>query len=238
MRYRAVLFAASLCVASVSSGQSATSPPPPEIWQLDLVPTGTTFAATQPVLKNGVYTFQSWPEHVTTHVKRERVSKVSLRITRELSAATVYQIDLNPSGQVVSRVQPVQKGNFWIYRSFRDGTTLSLRAADVRKITPLSGEAAYWATEHAKGEVPIGPLAMEGGGATVIASPAAGGAQGGPQSLSSLNRSGNSGAPVGNWTYQGTPGTSDAYGPANATVASPGGVPQAPAATSGAAPPK
>jgi len=237
MRYRAVLFAASLCVASVSSGQTATSspsPPPPQIWAIDLVPAGQTFAATQPVLKNGVYTFESWPEHATTHLKQERVRRVAPRVTRELSVATVYQIDLNPSGQVISRVQPVQKGNYWIYRSYRDGTTLSLRQSDVRKITPLTGDAAYWATERAKGEVPIGPLAMEGG--IEIASPAAGGAQGGSQNLRTVGHSGAPGG-TGNWVYQGTPGTSDAYGPANATVASPGGVPQSPA-TNGGAPPK
>jgi hypothetical protein len=145
----------------------------------------------------------------------------------------VYQIDLLPSGKVVSRTQPVQKGNYWIYRSYRDNTTLSVRQADVKKITPLSGEAAYWATEQAKGETPIGPLAMQGGGAVVINSPTEGSAQAGPASTSSI-----SGAPVGNWLYQGTPGTSDAYGPANATVSSPGGVPQMPAATNGGAPPR
>lgn len=237
MRYRAVLFAASLCVASVSSGQTATSsapsPPPPQIWEIDLVPSGQTLAATQPVLKNGVYTFQSWPEHATTHLKQERVRRVAPRVTRELPVATVYQIDLNPSGQVISRVQPVQKGGYWIYRSYREGTTLSLRQADVKKITPLSGEAAYWATERAKGEVPIGPLAMEGG--IEIASPTAGGAQGGTQNLRTV---GHSGATAGNWVYHGTPGGSDAYGPANATVASPGAAPQSPAATNGSAPPQ
>jgi hypothetical protein len=237
MRDRVGLFAVSLCLsaglfAAGVPAQTAPLPPPPQIWQIDLVPSGRTFAATQPVLKNGIYTFQSWPEQAPTRLKQERVGKISQRITGEASHATVYQIDLNPTGQAISRVEPVLKNGYWIYRSYRENTILSVRQADVRKITPLTGEAAYWATEHAKGETPIGPLAMQGGGAVTIASPTAGGAQGGPQSLSSIN-----GAPAGNWSYQGTPGTSDAWGPANATVASPGGVPTMPAATDGAAQP-
>jgi hypothetical protein len=232
MRYRAGFFAASLCLSAALIGQETTLPPPPQIWQIDLVPSGRTFASTQPVLKNGFYSFQSWPEHAPTRVRQERVAKVSEKITGEASHATVYQIDLNPSGQAISRVQPVLKNGCWIYRSYRENTILSVRQADVRKITPLTGEAAYWATEHAKGETPIGPLAMQGGSAVTIASPSAGSSQGGPQSLSSIN-----GAPAGNWSYQGTPGTSEAWGPANATVASPGGAPTMPAATDGAAPP-
>jgi hypothetical protein len=232
MRYRAGLFAASLCLSAALIGQETTLPPPPRIWQVDLVPSGRTFAASEPLLKNGYYSFQSWPEHAPTRLKQERVGKVTEKISNEASHATVYQIDLNPSGQAISRVQPVLKNGSWVYRSYRQNTILSVRQADVRRITPLTGEAAYWATEQAKGETPIGPLAMQGGSAVTIASPTAGSSQGGPQNLSSIN-----GAPAGNWSYQGTPGTSDAWGPANATVSSPGGVPTMPAATSGGAPP-
>jgi hypothetical protein len=74
---------------------------------------------------------------------------------------------------------------------------------------------------------------MEGGSAVVeIGSPQRASSQAGPR-----NASGISGAPTyGNWQYQGTPGTSDAYGPANATMS--GGVPTMPAATDGGAPPQ
>ena len=237
MRNRVGLFAASLCLAAGLSAQDAPPPAAPQIWQIDLVPTGQTFASTQPVLKNGVYTFQSWPEHAPTRLKQERVGKITQKITNETSHATVYQIDLNPSGQAISRVQPVLKNGTWIYRSYRENTILSVRQADVRRITPLTGEAAYWATEHAKGETPIGPLAMQGGSAVTIASPTADSSQAGPTSASSLGRGSINGAPAGNWSYQGTPGTSDAWGPANANVSSPGGVPTMPAATDGGAPP-
>lgn len=236
MRYRVGLFAVSLCLAVGLPAQTAPAPAPPQIWQIDLVPTGQTFAATQPVLKNGVYAFQSWPEHAPTRLKRERVAKIALRITGEASHATVYQIDLRPSGQAISRVEPVLKNGCWIYRSYRENTILSVREADVARIQALTGEDAYWATEHAKGETPIGPLAMQGGAVT-IASPVAGSSQGGPTSTSSLGRAGINGAPAGNWTYQGTPGAADAWSPANATVTSPGGVPSMPAATDGGAPP-
>jgi hypothetical protein len=236
MRYRVGLFAASLCFAAGLQAQSQSASAPPQIWQIDLVPAGQTFAATEPVLANGVYTFQSWPEHAPTHLKQERVRRVSPKVTHEVSATKVYQIDLNPRGQVISRTEPVARNGSWIYRSYRDGTMLSVRQSDVKKITPLSGEAAYWATERVKGEVPIGPLAMEGGSAIAIASPVEGSSQAGAGNASGLH--GISGAPVGNWVYQGTPGTADAYGPANATVSSPGGVPQMPAATNGTSPPR
>src|SRR5690349_3597867 len=113
MRFRAGLFAVSLCLAAGLLAQTAPAPAPPRIWQIDLVPTGQTFAATQPVLKNGVYTFQSWPEHAPTRLKRERVAKIALKITGEASHATVYQIDLRPSGQAISRVEPVLKNGSW-----------------------------------------------------------------------------------------------------------------------------
>lgn len=231
MRFRAGLVVAALGLAARLGAQNTAAPgPPPPIWQIDLVPSGTTFAATQPTLKNGVYTFQSWPEHAPTRLKQSRVRRVSIRNTKVDAPATVYQIDLIPSGQIVSRDQPKLKGNNWVFTSFRSKTIMSVRQTDVRGITPLSGEAAYWAQESAKGETPIGPLAMQGGSAITIASPSAGGSQAGAHSLSSIN-----GAPAGNWSYQGTPGTSDAYGPANATVSN--GVPTMPAATTGTAPP-
>ena len=236
MRLRAGFFAVLLCIAAASNAQNAPLPPPPQIWQIDLVPSGHTFAATQPILANGVYSFQSWPEYAQTRLKEARVRKVGLRIADVQKArATVYQIDLNPSGQVIARDQPVLKNGSYVYRTYRDGTIMSVRQADVRKISALSGEAAYWAAERVKGETPIGTLAMQGGSAITISSPVDNSAQAGAQSTSNLGQGGINGAPVGNWQYQGTPGTSDAYGPANATVN--GGVPTMPAATNGSAPP-
>jgi len=235
MRFRACLAAAiglGLGVAAGLRGQDTTPIARPVIWQVDLVPSGHTFAATKPALKNGVYTFQSYPEHAFTRVKQSRVRGISERNNQQ-STKIVYRIELIPTGELVSLDPPVLKNNAWVFRSYRANTIMSIRQTDVRGITQLSGEDAYWAQERSKGEVPIGPLAMQGGSAITISSPVAGGAQGGAQSLSSIN-----GAPTGNWSYQGTPGTSDAYGPANATVGSPGGVPQMPAATNGAAPPQ
>ena len=78
------------------------------------------------------------------------------------------------------------KNGSYVYRTYRDGTIMSVRQADVRKISPLSGEAAYWAAERVKGEVPIGPLAMQGGSAITISSPVDNSAQAGAQSTSSL----------------------------------------------------
>jgi len=235
MRIRAGLAAvlglgSSLAFAAGVWGQDTAPIARPVIWQIDLVPNGHTFAATQPVLKNGVYTFESYPEHAPTRVKRSRIRAITQKNTQQESSRIVYQIELIPSGELVSLDQPVLKNDAWVFRTYRGNTVMSIRQADVRRINPLSGEDAYWAQERAKGEVPIGPLAMQGGSAVAISSPTAGGAQAGAHSLSSIG-----GAPTGNWTYQGTPGTSDAYGPANATVND--GVPTLPAATNGTAPP-
>jgi hypothetical protein len=235
MRIRACLAAAlslGLGFAVGLSAQDATPIARPVIWQIDLVPNGHTFAATQPVLKNGVYTFESYPEHAVTRLKKSRIKSISQRNAKDQSTKIVYQIELIPSGELVSLDQPVLKNSAWVFRSYRSNTIMSIRQTDVRRITPLAGEDAYWAQERAKGEVPIGPLAMQGGSAVAISSPSSGGAQAGAHSLSSIH-----GAPTGNWQYQGTPGTSDAYGPANATVSSPGGPPTMPAATNGTAPP-
>src|SRR3954452_1681250 len=135
MRFRAGFFAASLCIAAAATGQNAPPPAAPQIWQLDLVPSGHTFAATQPVLKDGIYTFQSWPEYAPTRIKEARVRKVALRLRDvQQSRSVVYQIDLNPSGQVVARDQPVLKNGSYVYRTYRDGTIMSVRQSDVRRI--------------------------------------------------------------------------------------------------------
>jgi len=80
----------------------------------------------------------------------------------------------------------------------------------------LKGRPAFKAKEEELGAALIDNLAMEGGTAHVIPAPGAAA----PPSQTP--------AP-GNWIYQGKPGVTDAHAPANATVASPGDVPRAPA---------
>jgi hypothetical protein len=93
---------------------------------------------------------------------------------------------------------------------------MSLRQADVKKITRLTGLPAFRVKQEESGAALIGDLPMEGGSATVIPAPQA------------AAPPGQAPAP-GNWIYQGVPGVTDAHAPANATVASPGDVPRAPA---------
>jgi len=109
----------------------------------------------------------------------------------------------------------------------------------VAKIGSLTGDQAFWAEQGQAGEALIGNLAMEGTNQVVsIGTPPGGGSQAGRNSASSLNQGnqGISGAPQGNWLYQGTPGVSDAYSPANASMSN--GVPTMPAATNGGNPPQ
>jgi hypothetical protein len=83
---------------------------------------------------------------------------------------------------------------------------MSVRQADVKKITHLTGLAAFKVRQQELGVALIDNLPM-GSGSVVVPAPAAA-ASSGP------------GSPPGNWTYEGQPGSTDAYAPANA-VASP-----------------
>jgi len=93
---------------------------------------------------------------------------------------------------------------------------MSVRRTDVRKITLLTGLPAFRAQQEELGAALTGDLPMEGGSDHLRPAPGAAAAPG------------QTSAP-GNWTYQGKPGVTDAYAPANARVASPGDVPKAPA---------
>ncbi len=205
----------------------------PSLYRLDLVPTGSMVALGAPVIVGNKYAFSAWPDAGFTQIPQAKVKRITQ--LAGWAAETAYRIDLVPSGTVLSKDNPTVKGNTWVFHRYRGGNLTSLRKSDVKGIRPVTGDEAFWIEQQMAGEVNIqGPLAMEGGGQViVVGTPQQGpSSQGGPQSLSSIN-----GAPTyGNWSYQGTPGTSDAYGPANATMSD--GVPTMPAATSGTAPPQ
>jgi hypothetical protein len=104
---------------------------------------------------------------------------------------------------------------------------MSVRQADVQKITKLTGSDAFWAEQGTRGEVTLGTLAMSGGSS-----------QAGPSNLTAVSSSrGDAGPRLApqptNWLYQGQPGVTDGWAPASATVGSPGDVPRLPAATDG-----
>ena len=203
----------------------------PSLYKLDLIPSGSMVALGPPVIVGNNYAFSAWPDSGFTQIPQAKVKRITQ--LAGWAAETVYRIDLVPSGTVISKDNPVLKGNAWVFHRYRGGNLTSLRKSDVKSIRPVTGDEAFWIEQQMAGEVTIGgPLAMEGGAQVVSIGtpPQAPSAQAGPQSLSQIN-----GAPAGNWSYQGTPGTADAWGPANANMS--GGVPTMPAATDGSAPP-
>jgi hypothetical protein len=203
----------------------------PSLYKIEGV-SATMVALGAPVIVGTNYAFAAWPDGAYTQIPQARVKRITQ--LAGWAAETAYRIDLVPSGTVIAKDNPTLKGNTWVFHRYRGGNLTSLRKSDVKGIRPVTGDEAFWIEQQMLGEVNInGPLAMEGASQVVVVGtpPQGPSSQAGPQSLSQVN-----GAPVGNWQYQGTPGTSDAYGPANATMS--GGVPTMPAATSGTAPPK
>ncbi len=231
MRKHFFLLAASLfACASLLSAQDY-------IYKIDLIPSGAMISMNQPTLEGTSYVFRSWPDGATSSVPYNMIRNIT-RLTGNREGLIAYRIDLNPSGMVLARDNPEARGSMYVFRTWRDNTLMSVRAADVRSVTTLTGEQAFWAEQAQLGEKRIGTLAMQGN-AHVIAldTPAnTNSSQAGRGSTSALNGAGISGAPTyGNWMYQGTPGVSDAWSPANATMR--GGVPTMPAATNGMNPP-
>ena len=228
MRTRIVLVAALiLCGTAVLSAQQSA----PRMFKILLNPSGTMVSLDQPVLMNGKYVFHAWPDGEQTALRQAVVLQI-LPLTGP-TQKTVYQVELNPSGSLLAREMPTLHGNTYVFHAWRGASLVSLRQADVKKVTPLTGDDAFWAIQRAEGEKPIGgTLALQGTSKVVSigTAPGANTAQAGPSSLSAIN-----GAPPGNWSYQGTPGVSDAWSPANATMQ--GGVPTMPAATNGTNPP-
>ena len=217
MRKLAVLgFVASLLPAGIQAQNPAPAPTPAgplEIYQVDLVPTGTGFATTKPIQEGDVWVFKVWPDGATVRLAQSKVKKITPR-TKQLQSEVAYRIDLAPSGEMFARDNPVLKGTTYTFHRWNGGDLVSLRQSDVKKITRLTPAEIFQAHLQYFGPKPIGNLAMEGGTVVMPAQPEAqaqettGGAE--------------------NWIYYGTPGVDDAWSPGNAVVASPGDVPKAP----------
>ena len=195
-------------------GQTQGQPQLLEIFRIDLVPSGSAFALSKPTLEGNVYVYRAWPEKEIVRLPKARVKKIS-RWTGDVSKESVYQIDLVPSGRMLTSEQPKLRTGTYVFHEFKNGTLMSLRQADVKKVTLLTGLPAFKAKQEEKGAALIDNLPM-GSGSVVVPAPGAAAAHPGQ-------------APApGNWIYEGKPGATDAYAPANATVASPGDVPKAP----------
>lgn len=237
MKTRAALLGA-LFVAAGLYGQGAGQPPrptpavgmassaqqpAPEIYQVDLVPSGTGFALSKPVLEGDVYTFIVWPDRDTVRLPKDRVKAITPRF-KEMSTLSVWQIDLLPSGRIVAKEEPTLKGTTYTIRTWRDNTLVSMRQTDIKQITHLTGLAAFKVQQEEKGaKLMGGNLPMQGTDEVkVISEPAGSRPPGGQQT-------GQQGAPSGsgNWIYDGVPGITDGWAPPNAVISSPGDVPKA-----------
>ena len=150
-----------------------------------------------------------------------------------------YQIDLAPTGKVISQDLPVAKGNTIIFHRYPDGILMSMRRSEVKTLTRITQQAAF-ATLPKEKLVQIGNLAFQG---SSQAGPAAAG------TASTKTATGIGTGFYGNVVpgqTQGMPNSANdnqvgrtwAAPPGNAVQSSPGAPPTNPGLTNGANPPQ
>jgi hypothetical protein len=79
-----------------------------------------------------------------------------------MAETAYYRVELLPSGSLVAIGAPVARGTTLLIHAYPDGKLMSLRKSDVRSFSPITAQQA--ATPAQKSLVPIGNLAMQGGG--------------------------------------------------------------------------
>lgn len=236
---RTVLMIGFFVAAAAMLGQQAAPRPTPmigmqptaipellEIWRIDLIPSGSAFSTKKPVLDGDAYVYKAWPENQMARVRKDRVREITQR-TRDLNREVVYQIDLVPTGRVIARENPTLKNGTYTVHTWLNDRFISLRKADVLRVTTLTGLAAFKAKEEVRGaELLDGNLAMEGGGTmTVISEPPP--LAYNPAAPAAAPAGGSDPNAQGNWYYDGVPGITDGYAPPNAVVDRPGDPPKA-----------
>jgi hypothetical protein len=147
-----------------------------------------------------------------------------------------YQVDLVPSGSVISTDLPATKGTMVVFHKYPSGTLVSMRRSDLKKVTKIPSATAQ-ATNLPDQVIPIGNLAMQGGGTQ--AGPTNARAVGAAKNTSGLGTGfysdvipGETQA-FGNSANDYKVGATYAYAPSNATQSSSGAPPTNPAATDG-----
>ena len=243
MRNLLAAVAAALLLATASFAQQpppAAAPPPgspagppaakmPEppitIWRVDLVPVGYGFAMDEPVLEGDVWVFRSLPDRTLEHVPKSKVKSIS-RWSTDYDKEVVFQVDFVPTGSVLVREEPLKKGRGYTLTTWRQGTLLSVKEEDVKKISRLTGFPAFKAEMTELGVTVLEHDTTHEGFNRNAEPPRTirGPASGAPASPGSP-------ASPGNWTYQGAPGSSDAYAPGSGTVSKPGDTPMMPQPT-------
>jgi hypothetical protein len=157
-----------------------------------------------------------------------------------------YQVNLVPSGSVISKDLPVTRGSMVVFHQYPSGNLVSMPRANLKSVYQIPAENAK-TVNIAERVVPIGNLAMQGGssqaGATnmrVIGQAKAATAKenqiGGPGFYSNVVPGQSEAMPNSANDYQ--VGRTYAFAPSNATQTSPGAPPTAPAMTNGQNPPQ
>jgi hypothetical protein len=155
--------------------------------------------------------------------------------------SSFYQIELVPSGKMIAKQAPVWRGTTLVFKKYPDGTLMSIRKSDVKKITQIT-EAAEQANTT-QPIIQIGNLAMQGGSSQAGAANA--------RTVKPAAKTNSSGLGTGFYSdvvpgetqaYGNSPndyqvGKTYAYAPASASQSSAGAPPTAPADTNGANPP-
>jgi hypothetical protein len=152
MRYRIGFVAIFVACAATLRGQDA-------MFKVELVPTGAVFAMTEPTLTGDGYVFRVWPDGAAKSLRQSKVRT----ITRVPTYDTLYKVDLIPSGAITAKDQPTLVGNTYVFHSWRDGTYMSVRKTDMRRISELTGDKAFWVAEGQKGQIEAGHLPGKGG---------------------------------------------------------------------------
>lgn len=174
-------------------------------------------------------------------LNRLLVAALLLACASALRAEQVfYQIDLAPTGKVISQDLPVAKGNTIVFHRYPDGTLMSMRRSEVKTLTRITQQAAV-ATLPKEKLVQIGNLAFQG---SSQAGPAAAGTAGTKTAQPGIG-TGFYGNVVPGVT-QGMPNSANdnqvgrtwAAPPGNAVQSSPGAPPTNPGLTNGANPPQ
>jgi len=149
-----------------------------------------------------------------------------------------YQIDLAPTGKMISVDVPLIKGNTYLFHAYPSGALQSLRKADVLRVTKIDPQAA---TQPADTLVQIGNLAMQGGSTQAgLTNARAVASRKGPELGEGFYANVVPGTTTGlpNSPNDNQIGRTYAFAPSSATQASPGAPPTNPAATSGMNPPQ
>ncbi|HET7452006.1 MAG TPA: hypothetical protein VFL12_04655 [Thermoanaerobaculia bacterium] len=202
--------------ASASAPAAATPRPASEIaiYRIELNPTGATFALGEPRPVADGYIYRGLVEKKDVHIPKSMVKAIT-PLTKDLDHESVWQVDILPSSTVIARDAPKMKSNVWVFHTLKTGTLMSVRPADVKQVTHLTGFAAFKARQQALGASVLGgDLSMEGGTLHVVSS----GKEPAPAPAP------HPGEGMGWYVV----GASEAFPPGNAVVAHPGDVPKAP----------